>query len=112
VRRRRRFAGARRETNAAAKNGQLQCRRARAQSESLHQPIRANRTPNWKICRVGCPREGVHELREKSEKEQRGFGVQQIDENALSENVEKPAPRRWRLAEVAHRREGKCELPR
>jgi len=30
-------------------------------------------------------------LRQKSEEKQRGFGVEQIDQHALSENVRKPA---------------------
>ena len=33
----------------------------------------------------------VHELRQKSEKKQCGFGVEQIDQHALSENVQEPA---------------------
>ncbi len=33
----------------------------------------------------------IHKLREKCEKEQSSFWIGQIDENALTESVEKPA---------------------
>ena len=33
----------------------------------------------------------VHKLREKSKEEQGGLGIKQIDQHALSENVQKPA---------------------
>jgi hypothetical protein len=33
----------------------------------------------------------VYKLREKSQEEQGCFGIEQIDENALSKNVQKPS---------------------
>jgi len=39
----------------------------------------------------GMPPGRIHKLRQKSKKEQRGFWIEKIDKNALTENVQKPA---------------------
>src|SRR5882724_5429428 len=49
-----------------------------AQRESLHQPIKANRTPNWKICSVGCPRDGLTNCGRKARKNSAVLGLSRL----------------------------------
>lgn len=62
--------------------------------------MRANRTPNWKICRLGWPRDGSTTGAGRQEQNKAVFGFSRLTRDALSENAQKPAFAAGRLEKL------------